>query len=52
MIILLTEKHQKPVNYPLAKVIQVVKNDIGEVTEIVALLGSSRRQVKRHVTYV
>ena len=48
-IVLLKEPLLKPSNYPLAIVTDVVANDVGEVTTVMARKGSNRETVKRHV---
>ena len=51
-IVLLKEPHLKATDFPMARVTKVYNNDIGEVTDIVALKGKTRESVKRHVTSV
>ena len=51
-IVLLSEPLQKPVNYPMAIVTETNKNDIGEVTSIVAKKGATGELVERHVASV
>ena len=51
-LILLKEPLLKPVNFPMAIVRQVTLNDIGEVTSVLALKGSTKELVKRHATSV
>lgn len=51
-IILLKEVHFKSSDFPLARVISIVTNDIGEVTDVTAKKGKTREIVKRHVTSV
>ena len=48
-VILLREPFLKPYNYPLAKVTKIEVNDLGEVTCVEALKGSTREYVRRHV---
>ena len=51
-VVLLKEIHTKAVNYPLALVKNVTMNDLGEVTDVEVLKGSTRETLKRHVTSV
>ena len=49
-IVLLRENFIKPHNYPMGKVVKVVENKLGEVTNVEILKGVSRETVKRHVS--
>ena len=51
-VILLREPHTKPQNYPLARVIDVTVNRLGEVTAVQAMKGNNREVVRRHVSSV
>lgn len=51
-IVLLVDPLLKANNYPMARVTSVIKNALGEVTNIVAKKGSTRELVKRHVSSV
>ena len=51
-VILLKEPLIKPNNFPMARILQIVKNDMGETTEVIALKGKTRERVRRHVTSV
>ena len=48
-IVLIKETFMKPLNYPMAIVREINKNDLGEVTDVVLLKGGTREIVKRHV---
>ena len=49
-VVLLREQHYKPSNFPMGIIQQIVKNDIGDTTEVVLLKGNTREKVRRHVT--
>ena len=51
-IVLLKEPLLKPSNCPMAIVTSYIMNDLGEVTAVEALKGSTRESVKRHVDTV
>ena len=51
-IIMLKENHLKSADYPLARVTKIIRNDIGEVTNVIAFKGKTCENVKRHVTSV
>lgn len=51
-IIMLKETHMKSSDYPMARVDKIIKNDIGEVTNVIATKGKTLESVKRHVTSV
>ena len=50
-IILLKESNTKAINYPMAIVKEIIINDLGEVTNVIARKGN-REIVKRHVDSV
>ena len=47
-LVLLKEEHTKPLNYPMARVRSVVKNQLGEVTGATLVKGATGETVKRH----
>ena len=49
-IVYLKEPMLKPQKYPLAKVLEVFENELGEVTQAILLKGDTREKIKRHVT--
>ena len=49
-IILMKEPHTKPLNYPMGRVKEIIRNVNGEVTNALILKGKSGEIVKRHVT--
>ena len=48
-IVLIKDSFTKPSNYPMARVLEVYKNDLNEVTHCVVLKGSTKEKSKRHV---
>ena len=51
-VVILKEQHHKPNQYPLARVVEVVKNVNSEVTEVIVLKGSTGEKLRRHVSVV
>ena len=51
-IVLLKENFTKPVNYPMARVLSVEINNLGEITEASLLKGRSREVVRRHASAI
>ena len=51
-LVLLKETFCKPSKYPLAIVREINNNDLGEVTDIVVMKGSTREEIKRHVSSI
>ena len=49
-ILLIKEPLLKPVSYPMGIVRSVIKNSLGEVTEVAIIKGSTRELLRRHVT--
>jgi len=49
-VVLLVEKNTKRYQYPMARVISVESNELGEVTAARLIKGSTRETVYRHVT--
>ena len=49
-IVLLKEEFTKPCYYLMGRVMETTSNDIGEVTSVKVLKGSTREIVSRHVT--
>ena len=47
-IVLLKEVHTNPINFPLGRVKQIVKNTNNEVTGVIVMKGKNREIVKRH----
>ena len=51
-VVLLKEPLCKPTKYPMATVVDVVHNDLNEVTQVTVRKGNTREIVSRHVTSV
>ena len=51
-IVLLKELHKKPIDFPMARIIEIVKNSNNEVTGVVAKRGQTGEIVKRHSTTI
>jgi len=51
-VVLLKEPNTKAIKYPMALVLDIVTNSIGEVTDVTVRKGKTREVVKRHVTSV
>ena len=49
-IVLLKEDNVKLTNMPMGRVLQVVENDLGEVTSALIFKGATREKVRRHVS--
>ena len=49
-LVLIKDTHLKPLNYPMGRIKEIIKNSNGEVTNAVVLKGKSGELVKRHVT--
>ena len=49
-VVLIKEEHTKRSNYPMGKVLQVITNDLGEVTQAVIKKGKTGQVNKIHVT--
>ena len=47
-IVLLKDEFTKRYNYPLGRVLSVVKNDLDETTGAIVIKGNTREKVKRH----
>ena len=48
-LVLLREDNVKVANMPMGKVLEIVENNLGEVTSAVVLKGGTKERVKRHV---
>ena len=51
-IVLLKDEFVKVIDYPMATVIEVIPNCLGETTEVTVRKGNTREIVRRHVTSV
>ena len=51
-IVLLKEQFTKAFDYPLARIKKIIVNDLGEVTNVVAMKGKNKELVKRHSSTV
>ena len=51
-IVLLKEENMKQSSYPMARVVETVSNDLGEITGVVVTKGPKREKLKRHVSCV
>lgn len=49
-IVLIKEPYLKPSQFPMGIIREIVKNDLGEVTNAVVLRGKTREITKRHVS--
>ena len=51
-IVCIKEKYSKPNNYPLAVVLEVTKNDFGEITDLKLKRGDNGEIVRRHTKVI
>lgn len=51
-IVVLKEVHLKSADFPLARVVTTIENEIGEVTNITAIKGKTGETVRRHTSSV
>lgn len=47
-LVLIKDPMQKPINYPIARIKEVQKNSIGEITGAILIKGKTNEEVKRH----
>ena len=49
-IVLIKEDFTKPANMPMGRIVEIYRNDLGEVTSARVLKGASREVLKRHAS--